>query len=68
MVTRIIDLLGGVYQLARLGVITRFRFKGPYWEWRNQTAFGRGVPESKRELLAAILEYGVWMHRMRTGR
>lgn len=68
MVTRIVDLLGGVYQLGRLGVITRFRFKGPYWEWRNQTAFGRGVPESKRELLAAVQEYGVWMHRMRTGR
>jgi hypothetical protein len=68
MVMRIVDLLGGVYQLGRLGVITRFRFKGPYWEWRNQTAFGRGVPESKRELLASVLEYGVWMHRMRTGR
>jgi hypothetical protein len=68
MITRIVDLGGGVYQLARLAVITGFRFKGPYWEWRNHTAFGRGMPASKRELLAAVLEYGVWMHRMRTGR
>lgn len=67
MVTRLVDLCGGVYQLARLGVITRFRFKGPYWEWRIPAAFGRRA-ESRRELVAAVLEYGVWMHRMRTGR
>ena len=68
MITRVIDLLGGVYQLARLAVITRFRFRGPYWEWRNHTAFGRGLPESRREIVAAVIEYGVWMHRTRTGR
>lgn len=68
MITRMCDVAGGVYQLARLGVITRFRFRGPYWTWRNQTAFGRGVPESRMEMIRAVLEYGVWMHRMRTGR
>ncbi len=68
MATRCIDFLGGLYQLLRLGVITRFRFNGPYWEWRNHTAFGRGTPGSRRELIAAVIEYGVWMHRMRTGR
>ena len=68
MITRVIDLLGGVYQLARLAVITRFRFRGPYWEWRIHTAFGRGLPESRREIVAAVIEYGVWMHRTRTGR
>jgi hypothetical protein len=68
MITRCLDALGGLYQLARLSFITGFRFRGPYWEWRNQTAFGRGMPESKRELYRSVLEYGVWMHRIRTGR
>ncbi len=68
MIMRAINLAGGIYQLLRLGLITRFRFKGPYWEWRNQTAFGRGMPESRTELLRSVLEYGIWMHQMRSGR
>lgn len=59
------ELLGGLWQLARLGVITRFRFKGPYWQWRMHTAFGRGMPSSRVELIRAVLAYGIWMHRMR---
>lgn len=62
-----IDTLGAVYELARLGVITRFRFRGPYWEWRLHTAFGRGYPESRWELVYAVLEYGRWVRRMRRG-
>lgn len=60
------DTLGGLYQLARLGVLTRFRFRGPYWQWRLHTAFGRGYPP-RRELLRSILDYGRWMHRMKGG-
>jgi hypothetical protein len=65
---RMLDLFGGLWQLARLGVVTHFRFKGPYWQWRLQTAFGRGYPASRWALVKAILAYGIWMHRMRGGR
>lgn len=62
---RILETLGGLYQLTRLGFITGFRFKGSYWQWRLHTAFGRGYPASRLELLRSILAYGRWMHRMR---
>jgi len=48
-------------------VISRFRFKGPYWQWRHETAFGRGVPESRVELVASVWMYGRWVYRMRRG-
>jgi hypothetical protein len=64
----LIDTVGGCYELLRLAVITRFRFRGPYWTWRLQTAFGRGLPESRRELVAGVLEYGRWVYRTRRGR
>lgn len=54
-----------IVELIRLGWITRFRFDGPYWKWRFETAFGRGWPEPKRERLRAILSYGRWVHQMR---
>jgi hypothetical protein len=62
---RFCENLAGLWQLFRLGWISGFHFKGPYWTWRMQTAFGRGMPESRRELYASILEYGRWMARMR---
>lgn len=62
----ICETVGGIYQLARLGVVTGFRFRGPYWQWRLQTAFGRGYPP-RGELLRSVLEYGRWVHRMRRG-
>jgi hypothetical protein len=63
----LLDNLMALYELARLGVITRFRFRGPYWQWRLHTAFGRGYPESRLELVRSVLAYGRWMHRMRRG-
>lgn len=60
------ELLGGVYQLARLAFLTGFRFRGPYWQWRLHTAFGKGFPR-RSELIRSILEYGRWVHRMRRG-
>ncbi|TVQ61560.1 MAG: hypothetical protein EA379_06025 [Phycisphaerales bacterium] len=63
----IIDTIGGLYELARLAVISRFNFTGAYWRWRLETAFGRGYPESRWELVKAVLEYGRWVHRMRRG-
>lgn len=62
---RVLDTIGGVYQLARLGVVTRFKLKGEYWQWRMHTAFGAGGPPSRGEALHAVLEYGRWVHRMR---
>jgi len=59
------DTIGALYELARLAVITRFRFRGPYWRWRFETAFGRGLPASRRELLHRLLDYARWMHRVR---
>ena len=55
---------GGLYELARLAVLTRFRLRGPYWSWRLHTAFGRGYPP-RGELIRSILAYGRWVHRMR---
>ncbi len=65
--SRLLDTLGGLYELARLGVISGFRFKGPYWTWRMHTAFGRGSPP-RRELITSVLEYARWVHRTRRGR
>jgi len=61
----VISTLGGLYELVRLGVLTRFDFGGPYWTWRLHTAFGRGYPESRRELVRSVLQYARWIHRMR---
>ncbi|MEN0020947.1 MAG: hypothetical protein AAF747_08710 [Planctomycetota bacterium] len=60
------DAIGGMWALLRLGIATRFSFTGPYWTWRMQTAFGRGMPESKLEMLVAVYRYAVWMHRMKS--
>ncbi len=65
MVHEAIETLGGLYELARLGVISRFRLRGPYWQWRLHTAFGRGYPASRRELVRSIIAYGRWVHRLR---
>ena len=59
----IFDTIGGLYELARLGVVTGFRFKGKYWQWRMHTAFGAGYPP-RGELIHSVLDYGRWMHRM----
>lgn len=66
MVGRVLDTIGGVYELARLGVITGFRFRGAYWTWRLHTAFGRGYPP-RGELVRSVLAYGRWVRRMRVG-
>lgn len=60
-----VALLDSLYQLTRLACLSRGRFRGSYWSWRWYTAFGRGAPASKRELLVAGLRYGRWMGRMR---
>ncbi len=63
----LIDTLGGIYELARLGAISGFKLRGPYWQWRLHTAFGRGYPP-RGELIASFLDYGRWVYRSRRGR
>jgi len=60
--------LAALYELLRLGVITRFRFRSPYWRWRLHTAFGgpqAAHPISLFSRARATLAYGRWVHRMR---
>jgi hypothetical protein len=61
----LLDTIGGCWQLLRLAALSGFRLKGAYWQWRLHTAFGRGYPATKGELIRATLDYGRWMHRMR---
>lgn len=58
--------LAAIYQLCRLAWVTGFRFRGAYWTWRLQTAYGRGYP-TKGRMLRDVLEYARWVHRMRRG-
>lgn len=62
--SRLLETLGGCVELCRLVVLSRFRLRGPYWSWRWQTAFGRGVPP-RGELIRGLLEYGRWVYRTR---
>jgi len=61
--------LAACWELLRLGFITRFKFDGPYWRWRTNTAFGRGMPEGGRlGLYKSVLDYGKWVHQQRMSR
>jgi len=64
-VIRPLQNLSALWQLFRLAAISGFRLKGPYWTWRMHTAFGRGMPSSRAELIRSVLEYGRWIARMR---
>ncbi len=59
-------LIEGVLGLTTLGFATRFRLRGPYWEWRTHTAFPEGTPAGGRsEMVRLALEYGAWAWRTR---
>lgn len=60
-----IESLSGCWQLLRLLILSKFRIRGRYWHWREETAFGRGRPANRAETLKAALEYGRWMARVR---
>jgi len=59
--------LVALIELARLGWKTRFRLRGPYWHWRNETAFGHDPARmpSARARREAIIEYANWVRSMR---
>lgn len=60
-----LETLRALVELLRLACVTRFRFRSSYWQWRMHTAFGRGWPESRRQRLHALVDYGRWIARMR---
>ncbi len=60
----LVETTGALFALLRLGVQTRFRFRGAYWGWRRETAFGGGEPP-KSERRKMILDYARWVWRMR---
>jgi hypothetical protein len=64
---RLIETLGGLWELLLLGFKTRFSFSGAYWRWRIETAFGsdpnRWPP--RRQRLHATLDYARWVYRMK---
>ena len=65
--SRVFGTIIGAWELMRLGIRTRFRFRGPYWRWRVETAFGAD-PASRpprRQMMHAALDYGRWIRRMR---
>ncbi len=61
------ETLGGLWELGWLGVKTRFRLRGPYWRWRQETVFGcdPALRPSRSQRLRAILAYGRWVYRMK---
>ena len=66
---RVMDTLGGIWQLALLAARSGFRLRGRYWRWRHETAFGHdpaGRP-GPWQRVRATLEYGRWVHRMKRG-
>jgi hypothetical protein len=65
---RFLENIGALYELARLAALSKCRLRGPYWKWRLHTAFGRGYPASKAELVSSVLAYGRWVRRMRKDR
>lgn len=66
MLGRLIDTIGALWVLLTLGVVTRFRFNGDYWQWRTKTALdAKGAPEGKLARMHLAMEYGRWAWRMR---
>jgi len=64
---RVIETIGGLWELFLLGWRSRFRFNSPYWRWRYETAFGSdpALRPPRRERIRAMLDYGRWVRRMK---
>ncbi len=64
---RLIETVGGLWELLLLAARSRFRLRGAYWRWRAETAFGSDC-ETRPPLirrLGAVLDYGRWVYRMK---
>ena len=64
---RLLDTLGGIWELMRIAVRSRFRLRSSYWRWRAETAFGADLAQRPpfRERMRALLDYARWVHRMK---
>ncbi|MEO1008101.1 MAG: hypothetical protein AAFX79_06020 [Planctomycetota bacterium] len=62
------DLPPAALAAFRLLIGAGAKLRGDYYAWRWHTAFGRGVPESKREMLRGMIAYLAWSQRIRSGR
>ena len=64
---RLLDTLGGIWELLRIAVRSRFRLRSSYWCWRAETAFGTDPARRPpfRARACAILDYARWVHRMK---
>ncbi len=63
---RVVDTLGGLWELGVLVVRSRFRLRGPYWRWRHETAFGTSAaarPTRWRRVLAVLGYEAGFVHR-----
>lgn len=66
MLARVVDTLGGLWVLLTLGWVSRFRFRGDYWQWRTHTALdARGAPKGRLARAHLALDYARWAWRMR---
>ena len=66
MLARIADTFGALWVLLTLGWVSRFRFRGDYWQWRTHTALdARGAPKGRLARAHLALDYARWAWRMR---
>ncbi|MHC4991068.1 MAG: hypothetical protein ACYTGC_08815 [Planctomycetota bacterium] len=67
---RLIETIGGLWELLLLAGRSRFRLRGPYWSWRRETAFGSDPARCppRRDRVRQVLDYGRWVYRMKRGR
>ena len=64
--SRVIDFFGACWVLMTLGVVSRFRFSGRYWNWRTATAFPEGThPDGLLGMCGAAYEYARWAWHLR---
>ncbi len=67
---RVIDTLGGLWELFLMGARVGFRLGRPYWRWRFETMFGadRARHPTLGRRVRVVLAYGRWVYRMKRGR
>jgi len=73
IIHRIFETIGGLWELMRIGVMSRFGGGRAYWNWRRETAFGHEnshVKSSTKSLTSsdkrrAVMRFGTWVFRMK---
>ncbi len=64
---RLVQTIGGLWELLLLAARSRFRMRSRYWNWRRETAFGGGAGDrpTPAEVRRAVIDYGRWVFRMK---